>query len=250
MINGQERIMQCDSEFDFEVLFNEAFNLFLEQERVEKTTEILYDSIFPESYFYLQSEEIINIDSNQILLNFKKLFPDFDVNVDYRYGNVCPILINNSDSVFIRGESFERKDEFTKFLTEFLTNPNDKEDLPEKRIKTVKDFGEVVVTRQIIFLNAQMVLDSLNQRTSFPKLFMTIKNIISVNNELRDKVSNARWKIPYQELEISKRIAINEIHPLWIRITLNYKLPSPPPPLPPDFEIEKFMRGEWKNEKK
>ncbi len=249
-LHGQEINNQNTTDYNFEELFNHIYNAYIENKQFDNLSENLYDSIFPESRLYLQTEENIDKDSIKTYFNFKKLYFDSKNHGDYSYGNVCSIIINTKDSIFIRGETFDEEDKFNQFIYNFLLNPYYDVDLPEKEPKTVQYFGEVMVSRAIIFLNAQMVSDSLKQRTSIKILLKKINQIISLNNQLRNELAILKWNETYNELQIQKRLTINQIYPLRMKIILNYEvLPPPPPPPPHDKDEEDFFNGKWKNKK-
>ncbi|SHG07367.1 hypothetical protein SAMN05444274_1361 [Mariniphaga anaerophila] len=238
--HGQEKTMIKN----FEELFNYAYKYYSENKPFDEISKTLYSSIYENYEFFLQTEEVSSNDSNNLQLRFK-LFNSYALEGSYQYKNVCPILIDRTDSVFLRSEFLENYKYLNQFVKKFLTNPFNESEFPEKRLTTIPYFGDVEVTRQIIFLDSQMTPDSLEKRTSFHKLFEVISHLILANNELRNEISFVMWKKSYEELELDKKLAINKIAPFTVRITLNYKLPPSPPP-PPDMELERFMMGKGK----
>lgn len=243
VLNGQEKTMVNN----FEKLFNHSFKLYSDNKPIDEISKTLYNSVHENYEFFLQSEEVFTKDSDDIQLQFK-LFKSYALEGHFQYKNVCPIFIDRNDSVFLRSEFIENYEYLNEFVKKFLTNPFNEPEFPEKRIMTVQYFGEVDVTRQLIFLDSQMTPDSLNHKTSFNKLFEVINQLILANNELRDEISIVRWKKKYKELETNQKLAINKIVPFKIRITLNYRKPPEPPPIP-SVKEELFMKGELLNEK-
>jgi hypothetical protein len=229
-IHGQERDNQYDSDYNFEELFNHLFNLHLEKKQTDSLDKIFYDSISPKSYFFLQLEENTKKDSIKTYFHFKKLYFDLGNNENYGHGNSCSIFIDTRDSVFVRGEYYDNMEKFKQFIYNFLSNPCDDEYFPEKEPKNIEYFGEVMVPKSIVFLNVQMVSDSLNHRTSTKKLFNKIIQIITINQKLRNELAIVKWGLPYNELKFRKKLAINQAYPLRMRVILNYEIPLPPPP--------------------
>jgi len=239
-IVAQKLFDNLESSDRFYYLFNFSFEQFKAGGQIKEFSETLYDSIYNDKYFYMETAEVISNDSNSFNLIFCRVYPDLSTHYDYWYRNVFPVLITHHDSVFIRGDSFTNFDSYKRELKEYLLNPLDKEYLPEKYVDSIPFFGEVLVTKQFIVFNTQMPFDSLGNRTSFEKLFEMVLPTIESINEIRNETSLNKWNKSYSELEIAKKSAVNELFPLRIRIILDYKVPPPPPPPPAPYNFDKI----------
>ena len=231
-------------EFDnFETLFNYSYKCFVQNLPFDSVCEILYDTIKNHSFFYVETEEVLSEDSNSFSFVFRKTRPNLKINYHYKLHNLHVVLINRYDSVFVNGNLYSNPDNYKIKLKEYFLNPNDKEYLPEKFIDSIEYFGEVLVTKSFVFFDTQMKPDSLNRKTSCEKLFEMVGQTIFSMKEIRNEASLHKWKIPYEELKISQKAAINKKHPLRIRIYFDYKVPEIPPP-PPEYQEYNFDKIE------
>ena len=119
--------------------------------------------------------------------------------------NVFVVLINASDQLMVEGEqmSVYNLREATK---EFILNPNNKENLPEKRLKDVDYFGEVMSSKGIVSL--------MNDRGTSYGIYIKVQNeLIAAFNEVRDEVSMREFGKHFNDLIKEKRDAVKEYIP-------------------------------------
>jgi biopolymer transport protein ExbD len=122
--------------------------------------------------------------------------------------NVLPVLVNKNNDLLVKNERMDIRNLATK-VKEFMQNPYNEEDLPEKKTKNVPYFGEYEVTKGIISLQ--------NDRgTSYGMYIMVQNELTRAINELRDELAMQQFNKKFDELEQSKQEAINEIYPLAI----------------------------------
>jgi biopolymer transport protein ExbD len=106
--------------------------------------------------------------------------------------NVFNVLINRSDRLFVDGRVGDIKT-LRADTREFLANPRNKEDLPEKRIEDIKYIGSFPVSKGIISLK--------NDRGTSYDMYIQVQNeLTAAVNELRDELSRQKFGVKFSEL--------------------------------------------------
>lgn len=106
--------------------------------------------------------------------------------------NVFNVLVNRSDRLFVDGRIGDIKT-LRADTKEFLSNPNNREDLPEKRLETIKNFGPYNVSKGIISLK--------NDRGTSYDMYIQVQNeLTAAVNELRDELSKQKFGVKFSEL--------------------------------------------------
>lgn len=119
--------------------------------------------------------------------------------------NVYVVLINSSDQLLVEGQQMDvyRLREEAK---EFIVNPEDKENLPEKRPAEIPYFGEVMVSKGIISLQ--------NDRGTSYGMYIKVQNeLIAAYNEIREEVAMRKFGRHFDEIPEDKQDAIKEYYP-------------------------------------
>ena len=108
--------------------------------------------------------------------------------------NVFIVLISKMDQLLVEGE-FLRIGDLREKAKEFMANPGDKANLPEKKVEMI-DFQdgrgpvEYQVTKGIISLQ--------NDRGTTYRAYLTATNeLVAAVNELRDELSMVKYGKPY-----------------------------------------------------
>lgn len=114
--------------------------------------------------------------------------------------NIMVVLINKNDRLFAGGQEMYitmLKDK----VKEFITNPADLPDLPEKREKDIEGFGSYMVSRAVVSLQ--------NDRgTSYDAYIQVQNELVKAFNEVRDDFSMQHFGKKYDSLdEDQQRIA-------------------------------------------
>lgn len=114
--------------------------------------------------------------------------------------NIMVVLINKNDRLFAGGQEMHitmLKDK----VKEFITNPADLPDLPEKREKDIEGFGSYMVSRAVVSLQ--------NDRgTSYDAYIQVQNELVKAFNEVRDDFSMQHFGKKYDSLdEDQQRIA-------------------------------------------
>lgn len=122
--------------------------------------------------------------------------------------NVLVVLVNSNDQLMVEGQQLPLNmlREKTK---EFLVNPLNKENLPEKRIKNIDPFGEIEVTKGIISIK--------NDRATSYGMFIKVKNeLLAAGNEVKDDFSLRRFGKKYNDLPDHLQSAVKNAVPAII----------------------------------
>ncbi|HZH73830.1 MAG TPA: biopolymer transporter ExbD [Mariniphaga sp.] len=122
-----------------------------------------------------------------------------------RERNVFVVLVNRNNELLVENE-YETLDNLRERAKEFMANPYDDPNLPEKEPKQVQFFGDVEVTKGVISLR-----NDLDTRYG---MYIAVQNeLVAAINELREELSREQFGKPYSELEKEQQDAIREIYP-------------------------------------
>lgn len=119
--------------------------------------------------------------------------------------NVFVVLINSHNQLLVGGQLMQVRDlrEKTK---EFIANPLDRPDMPEKKPTEIKYFGTYPVSKAIVSLQ--------NDRGTSYKTYLAVQNeLVAAYNELRDELAMQKWGEPYEDLKDDQKKAIRKIYP-------------------------------------
>ncbi len=123
--------------------------------------------------------------------------------------NVFTVLANANDQLLVEGELLEVS-ELREAAKEFIANPTNKEDLPEKKQVDVPYFGTVMVSKQVISLQ--------NDKGTSYDLYIQVQNeLAAAYNELRNELALNEFGVSYDYLVENgvkdKVKAIRKIYP-------------------------------------
>jgi len=118
--------------------------------------------------------------------------------------NVFVVLINANDQIMVEGKPMDVHNLKVE-AKEFIVNPSNKEDLPEKELREIDYFGEVMVPKGIISL--------MNDRGTSYGLYITVQNeLIAAYNEVRDETAMSKFGKHYDNIPEDKQEAIKEYY--------------------------------------
>ncbi len=127
-----------------------------------------------------------------------------DVNIKER--NMLTIFLNFQDQLMV-GDAFVSVDQVRERAKEFIANPNDDEDKPDKHVMNVEFFGDVQVTKN-------HVISLRCDRGSSYKVYLAVQNeLVAAYNELRDELAQSKWGKKYADLNEDQQKAIRDIYP-------------------------------------
>lgn len=142
----------------------------------------------------------------------RRLPPPIDPNVeppDVKERNIFNVLVNKNDRLLVEGKEGDinlLKDQ----AKEFLANPYNREDLPEKRMENIPLLGEYQVSKGIISLK--------NDRGTSYDMYIKVQNeLTKAINELRDELARERFGIKFENIKDEAMIeAIQDAIPVSI----------------------------------
>lgn len=124
---------------------------------------------------------------------------------DVKQRNIFTVLINKSDRLLVEGMPLEVNMLRAK-AKEFIVNPNDEADLPEKKSTEIEFFGTVRVAQGVISLQ--------NDRGTSYRMYMLVQNeLVAAYNELRDELATTKFGKQYSNLQEDQQKAIQKIYP-------------------------------------
>ena len=114
--------------------------------------------------------------------------------------NIMVVLINNNDRLFAGGQEMPIV-MLKEKVKEFLTNPANLPNLPEKREKEIEGFGPYMVSRALVSLQ--------NTRGTSYKAYIEVQNeLVKAFNDVRDEFAMQNFGKKYDLLdEDQQRIA-------------------------------------------
>jgi biopolymer transport protein ExbD len=119
--------------------------------------------------------------------------------------NVFVVLINAQDQLMVEGKPLDIR-RLRDEAKEFIANPKNLSNLPEKEPKEVPYFGEYMVPKGIISLQ--------NDRGTSYGMYIKVQNeLAAAYNELRDELAISKFGKRYEHLIPEQQDAIKEIYP-------------------------------------
>ncbi len=128
--------------------------------------------------------------------------PD-DIKVKER--NILQVKVNKDNLLLVEGELI-RFDELRAVAKEFMINPNEDIDLPEKINKDIPFFGLVRVTESA-------VISLQNDIGTKYGMYIAVQNeLMAARNELRNTLALTTWGVAYDDLDEEKQAAVDDYY--------------------------------------
>ena len=122
--------------------------------------------------------------------------------------NVWVVLVNANDQLMIEGEQMPLS-VLRQKTKEFLLNPLNKENLPEKRIENIDPLGEIEVSKGIISVK--------NDRATSYGMFIKVMNeLVAAGKEVKDEFSMKHFGKKYEDLPKHLQVAVKSAVPAVI----------------------------------
>jgi len=122
--------------------------------------------------------------------------------------NIFVVLINANDQVMVEGKPTDVH-YLRKEAKEFIVNPSNKENLPEKEVREIDYFGTVMAPKGVISL--------MNDRGTSYGMYITVQNeLIAAYREVRNEVAMSKFGKLFEELPEDKQEAVKKFYPLII----------------------------------
>ncbi len=129
-----------------------------------------------------------------------------DNDMDIKKRNIMVVLINSSNQVLCNGEPTDIKQLKAK-VTEFIDNPYNDENKPERTEVDVPFFGKQMVTKN-------HVISLQNDRGTSYQAYIDVQNeLAAAYNELRNKVSMEKFGKNFADLGEEEQKAVQQIYP-------------------------------------
>ena len=120
--------------------------------------------------------------------------------------NVLTVFLNLNDQLMC-GDDYINVDQLRDKAKEFIANPSNDENKPEKHAKEVEFFGNVQIT-------SKHVISLRCDRGSSYQAYLSVQNeLVAAYNELRDELAQSKWNKNYNDLNEDQQKAIREIYP-------------------------------------
>ena len=132
---------------------------------------------------------------------------------DIRERNILTILVNKNDDVLINKTQILKKEDIAVKLKdiakEFLANPRNADNLPEKDVKQIDGLGTFAVSRGVISLTN-------DNSTTFATYILVQNELQKAVNELRDETALNYFGQKYEKLAPEEKKSIQEAIPINI----------------------------------
>ncbi len=129
--------------------------------------------------------------------------PEDDQQIKER--NVFVVLVNRNNDLLVDNE-YADLDDLRERTKEFMANPYNEDNLPEKEPKQIPFFGEVMVSKGVISLRNDL-------DTKYGTYIAVQNELVGAINELRDELAKDKFGKPYLELDREQQDAIKEYYP-------------------------------------
>lgn len=119
--------------------------------------------------------------------------------------NILVVKVNKDDMLLVEGEIIQIS-ELRDITKEFILNPNDAEDLPEKEEKNIPFFGTVRVAKQA-------VISLQNDFGTTYGVYIAVQNeLLAARQDVRNTLAMQTWGIPYDDLDEDRMAAVDEYY--------------------------------------
>jgi hypothetical protein len=121
--------------------------------------------------------------------------------------NIFVVLVNRNNQLLVEGQP-TRVEDLKDKAKEFLTNPMNLPDLPEKDIKEIPYFGAYEV------LTGSAVISLRNDIGTAYGTYISVQNeLLAAINELRETLAQDKFGKSYANLDKERQDAIKKIYP-------------------------------------
>ena len=126
--------------------------------------------------------------------------------------NIIIVKINSSDRLFA-GDQLLDVSQLKDKIKEFITNPNNDPNLPEREMKNIEGYGEYPVSKGVISLQ--------NDRGTSYRAYIAVQNeLVKAINEVRDDFCKQNYGKAYSLPRISRRLSGKRFHRTFPRQSL------------------------------
>jgi hypothetical protein len=115
------------------------------------------------------------------------------------------VLVNKDNNILVEGE-WMQLGEIREKAKEFMANPSNSEDLPEKESKEVEFFGPVEISKGVISLQNDL-------GTQYGTYLAVQNELVGAINELREETALSKFNKHFDQLTSEEQDAVREIYP-------------------------------------
>lgn len=120
--------------------------------------------------------------------------------------NVFVVLINKNDELLVENKPMELSQLRVK-AKEFIANPNNADNFPEKETTELPYFGTVYITKN-------PVISLRNDRGTSYGMYLRVQNeLVAAKQELRDEISIQQFGENFEDLNESQQEAVRNYYP-------------------------------------
>lgn len=120
--------------------------------------------------------------------------------------NVFVVLVDQSNRLMVEGAIMNNVEDLRDKAKEFLENPANADNLPEKEMKDIPYFGEFMVSKGVISLWNDV-------GTQYGTYIAVQNELVGAINELREELAKSKFGKSYDSLDDDKQSAIRMIYP-------------------------------------
>ena len=120
--------------------------------------------------------------------------------------NVLQVRLNKDDQLMVGGEWSDIR-QLRQKAKEFIANPNNDENLPEKHAKHLPFFGDVMITEKHVISVQNDV------GTSYDAYIQVQNELVAAYNELRNELAQSQFGKAFAECSEDEQKAITDYYP-------------------------------------
>ena len=144
---------------------------------------------------------------------YKKLPPipdeeQLDQDVKVKQRNVLAILVNRNNDLLVNGEVLDIS-QLREKTKEFILNPLNSPELPEKKATVIPFFGDVMVSKGLVSLQ--------NDRGTSYEMYIKVQDeLAAASRELKDAKAMQKWNKKFKDLDEDQQKAVRKYVPMQI----------------------------------
>ncbi len=126
--------------------------------------------------------------------------------IEIKKRNFLPIYIDDENQIFLEKKKIE-VNELKTLAKEFISNPENKENLPEKTEEEIPLLGKQKITKD------HVIAITNGDKTSFQTYVFVQNELAAAYRELRNELSEKSFGKPYSEINSEEKKAIRQYYP-------------------------------------
>jgi len=130
-----------------------------------------------------------------------------DAQIDVKERNVFNVMMNSQGDLMVQKERIEDLKVLREKAKEFIANPQNLPNLPEKHMKNISLLGDCWVT------DKHVISVQTDRGTPYHVYFDVQNELVAAYNELRDELAVNKFGMKYDQLSEDQKVAIREYYP-------------------------------------